>query len=408
VHKRVKKAASGVEQRTVAVSLLLTTDQHSLFVQVVQRYNLMWKRVVQWCVETRTANRTAVQRELYHVLRAEFPDLPSQFTSIALRDGPAAVKSWNSRYPKRKWELNLTRRRLTLNYDLRVMSMRGNLLGLSTLHGEKRQRFLIDIPDWFTSRYPDGVLNAAKVVLHYDGTAKVCLIYRLTSRFVKPSGDVVGIDRGIKVLAYTSKGGEFGASRVAGVKRRYAHNRKMLQSKGTRSAKRRLKAMSGREKRFVSNVNHVIAKSLAEDSSVCAYVLEDLTEITSRKDKSARKAKKMMRTWLSNWSYFQLEQMIEYKCRRNGIAVFYVSPAYTSQRCNRCGFVDERNRNGSWFDCRRCGYSTDADYNAACNIRDKHISSTIGGGAGQLSTARMDGTAYSGSRPSRDPCGRGS
>lgn len=52
-----------------------------------------------------------------------------------------------------------------------------------------------------------------------------------------------------------------------------------------------------------------------------------------------------------------------------------VDPAYTSQRCNRCGYVDKRNRDRARFDCLNCGHSDDADHNAALNIRDRAIQS---------------------------------
>ena len=54
--------------------------------------------------------------------------------------------------------------------------------------------------------------------------------------------------------------------------RKYNHVRSELQEKGTRSAKRRLKAISGREKRFVQDQNHCISKKLANiDEDVSVY-----------------------------------------------------------------------------------------------------------------------------------------
>ena len=45
-----------------------------------------------------------------------------------------------------------------------------------------------------------------------------------------------------------------------------------------------------------------------------------------------------------------------------------VSAAYTSQRCNRCGHTDRRNRRDKEFQCTGCGHEDDADTNAANNI----------------------------------------
>ena len=39
--------------------------------------------------------------------------------------------------------------------------------------------------------------------------------------------------------------------------------------------------------------------------------------------------------------------MIEYKAERVGIKVKYVDPAFTSQTCSKCGYVDEENKNNT-------------------------------------------------------------
>lgn len=83
----------------------------------------------------------------------------------------------------------------------------------------------------------------------------------------------------------------------------------------------------------------------------------------------------------------------------NGVRVIMVDPSYTSQRCNRCGYVDAGNRNGARFDCKRCAWSDNADHNAAMNIRDRAIASLEHENTSTdrpvdrvPSTTRMDGT----------------
>jgi len=46
-----------------------------------------------------------------------------------------------------------------------------------------------------------------------------------------------------------------------------------------------------------------------------------------------------------------------------------INPAYTSQRCSECGYMAPENRESqAVFCCRSCGYSANADVNAAINI----------------------------------------
>jgi putative transposase len=54
--------------------------------------------------------------------------------------------------------------------------------------------------------------------------------------------------------------------------------------------------------------------------------------------------------------------------KSNGINTIEVNPAYTSQQCSSCTYVDKRNRNGDKFICLWCGMKMHADVNASCNI----------------------------------------
>lgn len=125
--------------------------------------------------------------------------------------------------------------------------------------------------------------------------------------------------------------------------------------------------MSGREKRFMSDVNHCVSKHLAHTPSIGRIALENLTGIRrNRCNKTTRK-------WLGQWAFHQLEFNIIYKAHQQGIEVALVDPAYTSQRCSTCGYTAKNNRRKGTFACRSCGFIANADVNAAINIRDKSL-----------------------------------
>lgn len=138
--QRRESIADAAPQRTLALSLDITPEQYGVFAGLADSYNRVWGSLVSWCNHNRCVNRTRVQKENYARLRTKYPELPAQFVCIAIRDAAGAVRSWNSNYLKRRWSLKASRRKKTINYDLRVVSLRGSLLSLSATLGQERQR----------------------------------------------------------------------------------------------------------------------------------------------------------------------------------------------------------------------------------------------------------------------------
>lgn len=373
--RRREGMADNTPTRALVMPLALSPDQHAMYSRLADLYNRVWGSAVSWYDANRTVNAVAAHKALYADLRGRFPQLPSQFVCNALRDAAGAVRSWNSNHPKRRWSLRASRKRPTVRFDLRTMGLRGNLLTLSSMHGQKRQRFLLPpIPAWFDERYPERRLQAVTLVLDpTNPTARLTLTFR-TPKTEPVEGKVLGVDLGMHALYKDSEGGEYRYPQVQRVRRRYAYDRRTLQEKGTRSAHRRLKAIGKREERFIRDVDHRAAKRLADTPGIGVMAFEDLSQIRRLARKGTRTGRKR-RNMLNQWPFSQLQEFTAYKAAAKGIRVVMVDPAYTSQRCNRCGYVDKGNRDRARFDCLNCGHSDDADHNAALNIRDRAIQS---------------------------------
>jgi len=147
--------------------------------------------------------------------------------------------------------------------------------------------------------------------------------------------------------------------------------RKKLKTKGTRSAIRLLKRLSGRETRFVKDTNHCISKRIVA-LPYDTFVLEQL-DIHAKKGNGRK-----FNTLLSNWSWYQLEQFLTYKAKLVGKKVEYVDARYTSQKCSVCGYISRSNRKKqSYFCCKKCDNQLNADLNASRNICNNYIA-TLG------------------------------
>jgi putative transposase len=201
--------------------------------------------------------------------------------------------------------------------------------------------------------------------------------------------EVVGVDVGIRYLAVTStragKAGFHPGKQVRHKANHYARLRKRLQQKGTRGAKRRLKRIEQRERRFKAQANHSIAKQIVKQHPHTLIGLEQLTDIRERTKRKKRKRKKNGKGSLpispkarkanrvySQWSFAELQALISYKAALAGSLAVKVDADYTSKACPMCGHTEDANRprQGLLFVCQnsKCGYRLHADLIGARNV----------------------------------------
>jgi putative transposase len=181
--------------------------------------------------------------------------------------------------------------------------------------------------------------------------------------------DWLGVDVGIANIAVDSDGTVYQGKSVKAVRYRNRQLRRKLQTTGTKSAKRRLKILSGREHRFSTDTNHVVSKQIVETAQRTGrgIAVEDLTGIRDRV-----RLRRCQRDNLHSWAFAQLRCFLEYKAKLHGVPLVAVDPRNTSRTCPVCGCIDKRNRQTqSVFLCTQCGHAGLADYIAATNIRGR-------------------------------------
>ena len=125
---------------------------------------------------------------------------------------------------------------------------------------------------------------------------------------------------------------------------------------------------------FSDTINHKYSKyivDLAVKNGCGVIQMEDLSGATANTSEK----------FLKDWSYYDLQNKIEYKAKEQGIEVKKVNPKYTSKRCSKCGNIHDDNRdcknNQAKFKCVICGHEENADINAAKNISIPNIDKII-------------------------------
>ena len=197
----------------------------------------------------------------------------------------------------------------------------------------------------------------------------------------KIAGRVVGVDLGLKVPAFCALNDSDYIRQRTGdiedflkVRTQLQFRRKRLQrvlksAKGGKGRGKKLKALERfreHEKNFAKTYNHYLSKNIVHFAVLygAEQINLELLQMAETQNKSV----------LRNWSYYQLQQMIEYKAAKEGIEVKYVDPYHTSQICSKCGHYEEGQRQTqALFECRSCKFKENADFNAARNIAKSTI-----------------------------------
>lgn len=123
---------------------------------------------------------------------------------------------------------------------------------------------------------------------------------------------------------------------------------------------------------YRDTINHRYSKALID------YAVKHQFGVIQMEDLSGIKTQETFPKFLRHWTYYDLQSKIEAKAVEQGITVRKVKSRYTSQRCSKCGYIDAGNRpNQENFSCLKCGFHTNADFNASLNLSIKDIDKII-------------------------------
>lgn len=188
------------------------------------------------------------------------------------------------------------------------------------------------------------------------------------------TGEVIGVDLGIKTLAVVSDGRTFDnpkalrkkLNKLKRTSRR--HSRKCKGSKNRQKAKARLARMHARIANLRKDALHkatsaLVARTKPESERPAVIVLEDLHVSGMLKNRRLSRA-------IADVGMYEFRRQIEYKANFAGVQVKYVSRWYPSSKtCSNCGWIHEDlTLADRVFICQQCGVVLDRDENAALNL----------------------------------------
>jgi len=346
-------------KRTLQTQLLPDDGEAAKLKATVERFNEAANFAAGVAFERKLSNKVELQKIVYRDLRNRF-GLSSQMAVRCIAQVCEAYKRDKSIRP-------VFRPHAAMPHDQRTMSFKGpDRVSLLTLEGR------VVVPVVMGKYQAERFTNAkgqADLVLRFDGKWFLRVTVDIPDQAPIPATDFIGVDLGLANIATTSDGERQTGKPVEDVRRKHNLQRKRLQRKGTKGAKKKLRRTSKTEARFRRHENHCISKKIVESAQRTGrgIALEDLKGIRDRVTARGGDA----RNRLSGWSFHQLYTFLAYKAQAAGVPVVLVDPAHTSQTCPECGHCERSHRKSpSEFRCEACGHEQHADIVGARNIRN--------------------------------------
>lgn len=339
---------------TAQIKLLPSSEQADVLLRTMETANAACNAISEVAWESKSFRQYDLHHACYHDIRDRFA-LSAQVVVRCLGKVADAYKV--DQKVRREF-----RPHGAVAYDDRILRYSEGEVSIWTMSGRERIPFVVGE-------------HHARLLRHRKGESD--LVYRGGQFFLLATCDLpdteeqdadgwLGVDLGIVQVAVTSSGDAYSGAGVEEVRDRYQATRRSLQAKGTKGAKRTLRRLRGRERRFQTSINHAISRRIVDQAKAegKGVRVEDLSGIRNRI--RVRKAQRYRR---HRWAFHQLRQFLEYKCALAGVPFEVVDARYTSRRCPVCGHTEKANRKSqSEFRCRSCGLEANADCIGALNI----------------------------------------
>lgn len=319
-----------------------------------------YSRIVNFFIDCFFEKTPEKQQLLKHIVNLPVTWLSARLRKVAAREAIDLIRSVKEKGITTKPHHN--GKSMHVSSTIACLQGSGNSfdrwLHLASMGGS----IILDLPIKLHKHYHKLLSRGKQLASYIVKHDCVQLCFEIETGTKKTEGMLIGIDSGINALASTSNQQQYGKD-IKGLLE--VIKRKKHGSKKQQQARRALK----------QRINEVAKEVVTPDTKL--VVVEDLKKLNN-KTKLKRRLSKNMRRSLGAWTYRYWLNRIQLTCEDNRVSFRRVNPAYTSQRCSACNHTERRNRNGELFLCKSCGYTCNADINAAKNILFRFLSGPYG------------------------------
>jgi IS605 OrfB family transposase len=301
-------------QRTIRLQLTPSPAQATLLAITAQQFTALFNPVCAHGWANSICNGVTLHHATYYPAKSLAPNLVSD---LVVQARVKATEALRSAFALRKQQRTVAMPHSSAcppryNVHKDRLDWQSRTVRMSTTGGRQTIRF--EIPN-YAAKYTGFPVDSADLI-ERGGHWWLHVVVTVPTPDVAPSDEVVGVDLGLAQPAVTSKWRFLGKRAWKAREGRVFKLRRALQKQGSKSAKRHLKKLRGKQARFRRDCDHVLSKQIVQSVEPGAtIVLENLRDIRSR-TKVKKKTKTSRR--IHSWSFAHSRIMWSTK-PRNGV-----------------------------------------------------------------------------------------
>ena len=202
--------------------------------------------------------------------------------------------------------------------------------------------------------------------INYDNyKIDICLIKEIEKNKYKPKIDKLALDLGLNNLFATNIGELYGRG-FSKLLKKYdeiiSNLAKNRQKQKLKTLSRKYKKLINKIKAYLKNEINRVINRIIKNNKPKEIIIESLNF-------TSPKLSKKLNRMISNFGKKIIEDKFISIEEKYSIVITKVNPAYTSQECSSCGYIEKKNRKSQeTFICGFCGKKQNADINASKNI----------------------------------------
>lgn len=258
----------------VKSKLITNQEKHDSLLKTIGSFNEACKYILVNTYKNRIFSKISLKKRLYYQIREKY-NLSSQMVVRTL------VKVSKSHKVDKKACLEFKFHRAIVYYHCISTIKTTYLISILTLDG--RIEVKIKYGEYRKLDY-NRVRGQADLIYKNDTFYLMMVVDLPEDSLIDFEEEFLGVDLGIVNIATTSDGKIFSGKKCTETREHFSKLKAVYQKVGSYSAKKHLRKISGRERRFKKDTNHCISKEIVQTAKDTNrfIALEDLIGITER------------------------------------------------------------------------------------------------------------------------------